>query len=256
MAHAITVDRVSKSFGERRVLDEISFVQNEGEVVCLLGASGSGKSTLLRCINRLEVIDSGRIEVFGDLLGYEPEGVGSIRISGDGKLAIDRQSVGMVFQKFNLFPHKTALENVMEAPVCVLKKRKEDARKDAIAELKKVGLEDFAGHYPDQLSGGQQQRVAIARAMAMGPRLMLLDEPTSALDPELVGEVLAVIRQLAEEGMTMLIVTHQIEFAREVADTVIYLDGGKIAEQGPADQVIDNAKSDRARRFFAAARQS
>ncbi|HEY5247836.1 MAG TPA: amino acid ABC transporter ATP-binding protein, partial [Dermatophilaceae bacterium] len=217
--------------------------------VCLLGPSGSGKTTFLRCINQLETIDGGRIWVDGDLMGYEDRD-GTLYRLNNKTIAAQRREIGMVFQRFNLFPHKTTLQNIMEAPIQVKGEKKEQARKRAIALLARVGLEDKPSAYPSQLSGGQQQRVAIARAMAMEPKLMLFDEPTSALDPELVGEVLAVMRELAREGTTMIVVTHEMSFAREVADHVVFMDGGVVVEQGDPRSVINNPQHPRTKSFL------
>jgi len=247
---AVEVAHVSKLFGDNEVLKDISYDIAEGEVVCLVGPSGSGKSTILRCINRLEIVTTGDIRVFGERVGYVDETPGIVRLSTARELAQSRQGIGMVFQRFNLFPHMTALENVMEAQRQVLKRSKVEARAEAVKQLERVGLSERAGFYPSQLSGGQQQRVAIARALAMGPKVMLFDEPTSALDPELVGEVLQVMQQLAAEGMTMIVVTHQMGFAIDVADRVLFMDGGVIVEEGPAEQVIRHPKHERARTFF------
>lgn len=220
-----------------------------GEVVCLLGPSGSGKTTFLRRINQLETIDGGRIFVDGELLGLTQR-AGRLHRLSDKQIAAQRAEIGMVFQRFNLFPHMTALRNVMEAPVQVKGVKKADAESTARELLERVGLGDRCDHYPAQLSGGQQQRVAIARALAMKPKLMLFDEPTSALDPELVGEVLDVMRELADEGMTMIVVTHEVEFAREVADTVVFMDAGVVVETGACAEVIDNPQHQRTRTFL------
>jgi polar amino acid transport system ATP-binding protein len=245
---------VSKSFHKIEVLKGIDLEVDKGQVVCLLGPSGSGKTTFLRCINQLESIDGGRIWVDGDLMGYEDRG-GRLHRLTDKAIAAQRREIGMVFQRFNLFPHKTALENVVEAPVKVRGLRKKDATQSAVDLLERVGLADKRNAYPAQLSGGQQQRVAIARALAMKPKLMLFDEPTSALDPELVGEVLAVMRELAGEGMTMVVVTHEMAFAREVADKVVFMDGGVVVEQGQPKEVINNPQHARTRSFLSRMRQ-
>lgn len=240
---------VTKAFHKVEVLKGIDLQVREGEVVCLLGPSGSGKTTFLRCINQLEDIDGGRIFVGGDLMGYADRG-GRLHRLTDKKIAAQRREIGMVFQRFNLFPHMTALENVVEGPTQVSGVKKKAAVAAARTLLERVGLGDKGDHYPAQLSGGQQQRVAIARALAMQPRLMLFDEPTSALDPELVGEVLAVMRELAGEGMTMIVVTHEMSFAREAADRVVFMDGGVVVEEGPAQEVIDNPQHERTQSFL------
>nr|WP_237462967.1 amino acid ABC transporter ATP-binding protein [Leucobacter chromiireducens] len=227
----------------------ISMDVHAGQVSVLLGPSGSGKSTLLRCINHLETIDGGRISVDGEIVGYRPEG-DRLREMHPREVAKQRRSIGMVFQRFNLFPHKTALENIIEAPMVVSKRNKADAVAEARQLLRRVGLDAWADHYPSQLSGGQQQRIAIARALAMKPKLMLFDEPTSALDPELVGEVLDVMKELANEGMTMIVVTHEIGFAREVADQVVFMDGGVVVEAGAPANVIDNPQHARTQGFL------
>ncbi|NWO07187.1 MAG: amino acid ABC transporter ATP-binding protein [Alteromonadaceae bacterium] len=247
---AIKVESISKAFGDVPVLKDISFRVNKGEVVCLVGPSGSGKSTVLRCINNLEPVQFGNIFVFGNRIGYYEMPDGRLRRSSEREAARSRKSVGMVFQSFNLFPHMTALENVVEAPIQVLKVPKDEAHRVGLDLLDRVGLSDRSDYYPSNLSGGQQQRVAIARAMAMKPQVMLFDEPTSALDPELVGEVLAVIEDLAAEGMTMMIVTHEMNFAADIADTMIFMDAGHIIEQGSPSEVIENPKSERAKEFF------
>jgi polar amino acid transport system ATP-binding protein len=249
MSVMVEAKGVRKSFGHNEVLKSITLSVNKGEVMCLLGPSGSGKSTFLRCINHLETIDGGRIYVAGELIGYHQVGdvLHEMRPSA---IARQRRSIGMVFQKFNLFPHLTALQNVMEAPVGVSKRNKEQAQVFALELLAKVGLSDKADHYPSQLSGGQQQRVAIARALAMEPSLMLFDEPTSALDPELVGDVLDVMRDLARSGMTMIVVTHEIGFAREVADHVVFMDGGVVVERGAPRDVLDHPQHPRTQAFL------
>jgi polar amino acid transport system ATP-binding protein len=218
-------------------------------VVCLLGPSGSGKTTFLRCINQLETIEGGRIWVDGELMGYS-ERDGKLYRLKDKEIAAQRREIGMVFQRFNLFPHMTAIENVAEAPVQVKGESKKSARDRAQQLLDRVGLGDRGTAYPAQLSGGQQQRVAIARALAMQPKLMLFDEPTSALDPELVGEVLAVMKELAGDGMTMIVVTHEMSFAREAADTVVFMDGGVVVEAGPPNQVIGDPQHQRTKTFL------
>ena len=240
---------VRKSFGRLKVLDGITLEVRRGEVLCLLGPSGSGKSTFLRCVNHLEKIDSGSLMVEDEYIGYRRRNQSLLELP-KRKIAAQRASIGMVFQGFNLFPHMTVLENLTEAPVRVRGVRREEARERGRALLEQVGLAEKAHAYPKQLSGGQQQRVAIARALAMDPHLMLFDEPTSALDPELVGDVLEVMRQLARAGMTMIVVTHEIGFAREVADTVAFMDGGVIVEIGPPNQVLDAPRSPRTREFL------
>ena len=245
----VVADNVGKKFGHLEVLKGVNLSVDRGEVTCLLGPSGSGKSTLLRCINHLERIDSGRLFVDGDLVGYRQEG--RVLHELDAKsVARQRAKIGMVFQRFNLFPHMTALENVMEAPRKVLKEPVAVARQRAGDLLAQVGLAGREDYYPSQLSGGQQQRVAIARALAMKPQLMLFDEPTSALDPELVGEVLKVMRDLAASGMTMVVVTHEMGFAREAADKVVFLDGGHIVEQGTPAEVLSNPQHERTQAFL------
>ncbi|MBN9619516.1 MAG: amino acid ABC transporter ATP-binding protein [Actinobacteria bacterium] len=242
---------VHKAFGATEVLRGVDLEVEEGAVACLIGPSGSGKSTFLRCINRLETIDAGAIVVDGALIGHHLRGDHLVEL-GERHVARNRMGVGMVFQRFNLFPHMTALGNVMCAPRTVLGARRDEARRAALDLLDQVGLADRAHHYPAQLSGGQQQRVAIARALAMRPKLMLFDEPTSALDPELVGEVLAVMRDLARSGMTMVVVTHEIAFAREIASTISFLDDGVVVEQGTPTEVFDQTRNARTREFLAA----
>jgi polar amino acid transport system ATP-binding protein len=246
LVHAVNV---TKAFHGVEVLKGIDLDVRKGQVVCLLGPSGSGKTTFLRCINQLETIDGGRIWVDGELMGYE-ERAGKLHHLTGQAVAAQRREIGMVFQRFNLFPHKTSLQNIMEAPIQVKGEKKDQVRERAIALLARVGLQDKPSAYPGQLSGGQQQRVAIARALAMNPKLMLFDEPTSALDPELVGEVLAVMRELATEGMTMIVVTHEMSFAREVADHVVFMDGGVVVEQGDPKSVINNPQHERTRSFL------
>jgi polar amino acid transport system permease protein len=248
---SVICHNVQKSYGGREILQGIDLTVNAGEVVVIMGPSGSGKSTLLRMINHLEPLDWGEITVNGQLVGYEPLPGGGVRPVRK-RLAQARAAarIGMVFQHFNLFEHLTALENVIEAPLMVYHQRPEEARAAALRLLAAVGLGRHVGHLPHRLSGGQQQRVAIARALAVAPRVMLFDEPTSALDPELVGEVLAVIRGLAEAGMTMIIVTHEVRFAREVADRILFMDDGVIVEQGPPAAVLDRPVQDRTRRFL------
>jgi polar amino acid transport system ATP-binding protein len=247
----VSIVDVRKSFGSFHALRGVSLDVMAGEVVCIIGASGSGKTTLLRCINQLVEPDGGAIWVDGELAGYRIEGRRLHRLP-EGEIARQRRATGMVFQRFNLFPHLTALENIIEGPVQVLKRPRAEVVAEAEALLARVELADKAGSYPAQLSGGQQQRVAIARALAMKPRLMLFDEPTSALDPELVGEVLAVMRELAATGITMIVVTHELAFAREVADRVIYMDGGAIVEGGTPDQVLGTPREARTQAFLSA----
>jgi polar amino acid transport system ATP-binding protein len=247
----VAIRSVSKNFGEFQALNRVSLDVWSGEVLCLIGASGSGKTTLLRCINQLTSIDSGGIWLDGALLGVREEG-GRLHRLTERQIARQRLKTGMVFQRFNLFPHKTALENITEGPVQVQGRKQEDARAEAMELLGRVGLAAKADAYPSQLSGGQQQRVAIARALAMKPMLMLFDEPTSALDPELVGEVLAVMKELARSGMTMMVVTHELGFAREVADTVVYMDHGAIVESGPATEVLGKPREVRTQSFLSA----
>jgi polar amino acid transport system ATP-binding protein len=246
LVHAVNV---MKSFHGNAVLKGIDLDVRKGQVVCLLGPSGSGKTTLLRCINQLETIDGGRIWVDGDLMGYQDRS-GTLHRLPNKAIAAQRREIGMVFQRFNLFPHMTALDNIMEAPIQVKGEKKAEARERAVALLERVGLNDKPSAYPSQLSGGQQQRVAIARALAMRPKLMLFDEPTSALDPELVGEVLAVMRELARDGMTMIVVTHEMAFAREVADHVVFMDDGVVLEQGHPRSVINDPQHERTRAFL------
>jgi polar amino acid transport system ATP-binding protein len=246
----VRADGVRKHFGTVQVLRGVDLEVAPGEVACLLGPSGSGKSTFLRCINHLETVDGGSLRVDGHLVGYRQRGDKLYELK-PREIAARRRDIGMVFQRFNLFAHMTALANVMEAPVRVLGESKAAARERARALLDRVGLGDKAGAYPAHLSGGQQQRVAIARALAMRPKLMLFDEPTSALDPELVGEVLDVMRGLAADGMTMVVVTHEMGFAREVADTVAFLDGGVVVEHGPPAQVLGGPRHERTRSFLA-----
>ncbi|MFJ1958178.1 amino acid ABC transporter ATP-binding protein [Streptomyces microflavus] len=240
---------VRKHFGKLEVLKGIDLTVERGQVCCLLGPSGSGKSTFLRCINHLEKIDGGTLAVDGDLVGYRRHG-SRLHELREKEIAAHRRDIGMVFQRFNLFPHLTAEQNIMEAPVRVAGVNTTTARADARRLLDQVGLADRAGHYPAQLSGGQQQRVAIARALAMKPKLMLFDEPTSALDPELVGDVLDVMRQLAADGMTMVVVTHEIGFAREVGDTAVFMDDGVVVEAGDPRSVLVDPEQERTRAFL------
>jgi polar amino acid transport system ATP-binding protein len=242
---------VTKNYGTFRALDKVSLDVARGEVSCIIGPSGSGKSTLLRCINLLERMDGGAIWVEDELIGYRRDGNNLHEIS-DAEISRQRRRIGMVFQRFNLFPHKTALENITEGPVQVLGEPVKEARDRASALLERVGLADKANHYPSELSGGQQQRVAIARAMGMRPDLILFDEPTSALDPELVSEVLDVMRDLAASGMTMIVVTHELGFARNVANTVTFMETGKVVETGLASEVLSTPKSARTAEFIKA----
>lgn len=247
---AVRILGISKKFGVLTAFSNVSFEVPTGQVVALLGPSGAGKSTVLRCINHLEKISSGRIYVYGDLIGYR-QGEKALYELSDADVSRQRQVVGMVFQHFNLFRHMTVIDNVMCAQIHVLKRSKAEARDIAVKFLEKVGLKDKALVFPSQLSGGQQQRVAIARALAMAPRVLLLDEPTSALDPELAQEVVVTIRDLAREGQTMLIATHDMGIARDVADRVIFMEGGKIAEDSSSQDFFTQPKTDRARQFLA-----
>jgi len=253
MTPIVEVQQVWKRYGSNIVLRGVSLRVEPGEVVCLLGPSGSGKSTILRCLNNLERIDAGSIRVNDELVGVV-EHQSQLRLMTDAQASRQRRDVGMVFQNFNLFPHMTAIENVALGPIQVLGIPKSKAREDAAKSLTQVGLAGREAIYPRQLSGGQQQRVAIARALAMHPKLLLFDEPTSALDPELVGEVLTVMRNLAQTGMTMLVVTHEIGFARDVADRVVFIDHGVVVEEGPPGEVLDHPVTERARQFLAQVR--
>ncbi len=245
----VRAQSVCKSFGALDVLKGVTLDIGHGEVLCMVGPSGSGKSTFLRCINHLEQVNAGRLYVDGELVGYRERG-GKLHELRPKEAAKQRREVGMVFQHFNLFPHRTVLENIIEAPIHVKKVKKNQAVARARDLLGQVGLSAKADAYPAQLSGGQQQRVAIARALAMSPKLMLFDEPTSALDPELVGEVLAVMKNLASEGMTMVVVTHEMGFAREVADKLVFMDGGVIVESGNPREVMANPKHERTKAFL------
>jgi polar amino acid transport system ATP-binding protein len=245
----VKAEGVHKRFGRLEVLKGITLQVMPGEVMCLLGPSGSGKSTFLRCINHLEKINSGRLAVDGELVGYR-EGGDKLHELRESEVARKRAEIGMVFQHFNLFPHMTALENVTCAPMRVKKVPRQQARERAAELLGRVGLADKVGSYPAQLSGGQQQRVAIARALAMEPKLMLFDEPTSALDPELVDEVLQAIQRLARDGMTMIVVTHEMGFAREVADTVLFMDDGVVVESGKPAEVLSHPRHERTKAFL------
>ncbi|RDH75543.1 amino acid ABC transporter ATP-binding protein [Mycolicibacterium moriokaense] len=249
MTPMVKAEGVCKNFGALSVLKGITLEVGKGEVLCMVGPSGSGKSTFLRCINHLEQVNAGRLYVDGDLIGYR-ESASKLHEISPRDAAKQRRDIGMVFQHFNLFPHRTVVGNIIEAPMKVKGVKKDAAVARAKDLLNQVGLSDKAEAYPAQLSGGQQQRVAIARALAMSPKLMLFDEPTSALDPELVGEVLAVMKKLAEEGMTMVVVTHEMGFAREVADTLVFMDGGVVVESGPPREVLSNPKHERTKAFL------
>ena len=246
---AVEVRGVHKSFGALEVLQGVDLLVRKGEVTVILGPSGSGKSTLLRTLNHLEKVDRGTVRIDGDLIGYRRKG-NKLHELRERDILRQRSRIGFVFQNFNLFPHLTVLENVVEAPVSAQGRDRAEVEAEAIALLERVGVGDKAHEYPRQLSGGQQQRVAIARALALRPAVILFDEPTSALDPELVGEVLAVIKQLARDGATLVIVTHEVGFAREVADTAVFMDGGVVVEQGPPSQVIDDPQHDRTKAFL------
>jgi polar amino acid transport system ATP-binding protein len=245
----VRAEQVHKSFGHLEVLKGIDLEVEPREVMCIIGPSGSGKSTFLRCINHLEKINAGRLWVDGALIGYREQG-GKLHELREREVAAQRRDIGMVFQRFNLFPHMTALQNVIEAPTKVRQADKGRCRDEGIELLGKVGLADKASSYPSQLSGGQQQRVAIARALAMRPKLMLFDEPTSALDPELVGEVLDAMRELAESGMTMIVVTHEMGFAREVGDALVFMDDGVVVEAGVPREIIANPQHERTKSFL------
>lgn len=245
----VKIQNVHKFYGDHHVLQGIDMTVNPGEVSVIIGPSGSGKSTLLRCVNLLETISAGRIYVHDELIGYREHG-GRLHDLNDKQIAAQRREIGMVFQRFNLFPHKTALQNVIEAPTQVKRQSKAAAKVHALELLEMVGLSDRANYYPAQLSGGQQQRVAIARALAMEPELMLFDEPTSALDPELVGDVLEVMKKLAKSGMTMIVVTHEIGFAREVGDTLTFMDAGVVVESGNPREIIANPQHARTKEFL------
>jgi polar amino acid transport system ATP-binding protein len=241
--------KVGKSFGGHAALADVTLDVAAGEVVCIIGPSGSGKTTFLRCINQLERIDAGALWVDGELTGYRLEG-GALHPLGESEIARQRRVTGMVFQRFNLFPHMTALQNVIEGPVQVLRRKPSEATAEAMRLLERVGLAHKANAYPAELSGGQQQRVAIARSLAMAPKLMLFDEPTSALDAELVGEVLKVMRDLAASGMTMLVVTHELAFAREVGHRVVFMDHGRIVETGTPAEIMNHPREPRTRNFL------
>ena len=246
----VLAEGVHKRFGSLEVLKGVDLEVERSEVMVILGPSGSGKSTFLRCINHLEKINRGRITVDGTIVGYRQKG-DKLHELKESEVARERAAIGMVFQRFNLFPHMTALQNVTEAPVCVLGQSRDEARAHGRELLDRVGLADKADAYPGQLSGGQQQRVAIARALAMKPKLMLFDEPTSALDPELVGEVLDVMKGLARDEMTMVVVTHETGFAREVADSVVFMDDGVVVEEAAPEELFGNPQHERTKRFLA-----
>jgi polar amino acid transport system ATP-binding protein len=248
-APMVMAEGVHKRYGANEVLKGINLRVHPGEVMVVVGPSGSGKSTFLRCINHLEKINAGRLSVDGELVGYRERG-GKLHELPDREVCSKRADIGMVFQRFNLFPHMTAVQNIAEAPIRVRKVAKDEARADAVRLLDRVGLSDKYDAYPSQLSGGQQQRVAIARALAMKPKLMLFDEPTSALDPELVGEVLDVMKELARDGMTMVVVTHEMGFAREVGDQLVFMDGGVVVEAGPPRDVLGNPQHERTKSFL------
>ncbi|KUI47829.1 ectoine/hydroxyectoine ABC transporter ATP-binding protein EhuA [Mycobacterium sp. GA-1199] len=249
MTPMVKAEAVCKNFGALEVLKGVTLEIGRGEVLCMVGPSGSGKSTFLRCINHLEQVNAGRLYVDGELIGYRQRG-NKIYEMPPREAARQRRDIGMVFQHFNLFPHRTVLENVIEAPIHVKRVKKDEAVARARDLLDQVGLTTKADAYPAQLSGGQQQRVAIARALAMSPKLMLFDEPTSALDPELVGEVLEVMKTLAAEGMTMVVVTHEMGFAREVANQLVFMDGGVVVESGPPREVLSHPKHERTKAFL------
>ncbi|MDQ3578101.1 MAG: amino acid ABC transporter ATP-binding protein [Actinomycetota bacterium] len=245
----VSAEGVCKRFGRLEVLRGIDLTVAHGEVACVIGPSGSGKSTFLRCINHLEKVDAGKLFVDGELVGYRQRGSKLYELR-EREVAVKRREIGMVFQRFNLFPHMSALDNVIEAPIGVKRMARSAARERGMALLEQVGLADKARAYPNQLSGGQQQRVAIARALAMEPKLMLFDEPTSALDPELVGDVLEVMRALAEQGMTMVVVTHEMGFAREVGDSLVFMDEGVVVEKGHPREVLSTPKHERTQAFL------
>ncbi len=244
----LEINHLKKSFGDAEVLSDISMEVSEGEVIAVIGPSGSGKSTMLRCATLLETIDAGELKYIGSAVTVEKDG--RTEYIGKKELQKIKGTFGLVFQNFNLFPHYTVLKNVIDAPVHVQKRNKEQVIREAKELLKKVGLEDKENEYPSRLSGGQQQRVAIARALAMNPQILFFDEPTSALDPEITAGILKILRSLAEEKMTMIIVTHEIEFARKVADRVIFMDGGVIVEQGSPEEVIDHPRNERTKTFL------
>ncbi|SVB45008.1 uncharacterized protein METZ01_LOCUS197862 [marine metagenome] len=252
MTNALEIKNLKKSFGNLEVIKDVSLVAKQGDVICVIGSSGSGKSTLLRCINLLEIPDSGEVLVNGELLKMKKNKKGKLSPVDDNQVDRIRSKLSMVFQDFNLWSHMTVLQNVIEAPIYVQKIEKSAARKNGLQLLEKVGIAEKADQYPSSLSGGQQQRAAIARALAMNPDVMLFDEPTSSLDPELVGEVLKVMKSLAEEGRTMIVVTHEIGFAKEAASKVIFLDQGCIEEEGSPNDLFNNPQSARLKQFLAA----
>jgi polar amino acid transport system ATP-binding protein len=251
MSSVISATHVDKFFGTHHVLKDNNLEVKRGEVVCIIGPSGSGKSTFLRCINQLEKVDGGTIAINGNIAGYRKRGIYLYPLS-DAEIAMQRRSVGMVFQRFNLFPHRTVLGNITEGPLRVQKRPRKECIDEAMQLLERVGLKEKANAYPNELSGGQQQRVAIARALAMRPEAILFDEPTSALDPELVGEVLSVMKELAKSGMTMIVVTHEIGFCREVADRVVFMDSGSMIAVGTPDEILVNSSNPRVRNFVTA----
>jgi len=252
MTNALEIKNLKKSFGNLEVIKDISLIAKQGDVICVIGSSGSGKSTLLRCINLLEIPDSGEVLVKGELLKMKKDKKGKLSPVDHNQVDRIRSKLSMVFQDFNLWSHMTILQNVTEAPIYVQKIEKSAARKNGLQLLEKVGIAEKADQYPSSLSGGQQQRAAIARALAMNPDVMLFDEPTSSLDPELVGEVLKVMKSLAEEGRTMIVVTHEIGFAKEVSSKVIFIDQGCIEEEGPPNDLLNNPQSARLKKFLAA----
>ena len=251
MDHIISAIHVEKYFGAHHVLKDINLEVSPGEVVCIIGPSGSGKSTFLRCINQLETIEGGYVTINGEIAGYKQRGHLLYPLS-DKEVAKQRQSVGMIFQRFNLFAHRTVLQNITEGPISVQKRPAKACQDEALVLLERVGLAGKAAAYPNELSGGQQQRVEIARSLAMHPKAMLFDEPTSALDPELIGEVLAVMKELALSGMTMIVVTHEIGFCREVADRVLFMDAGAIIAEGTAEEILQNPQNPRVKNFVSA----
>ena len=251
MTNALEINNLKKSFGNLKVIKDLSLIAKQGDVICIIGSSGSGKSTLLRCINLLEIPDSGEVLVNGELIKMKKDKNGKLIPAEQNQVDRIRSKLGMVFQDFNLWSHMTVLQNVIEAPIHVQKIEKNVARKNGLLLLEKVGIIEKADHYPSSLSGGQQQRAAIARALAMNPDVMLFDEPTSSLDPELVGEVLKVMRSLAKEGRTMIVVTHEMGFAKEVSSKTIFLDQGRIEEEGKPNDLFNNPQSRRLKQFLA-----